>query len=72
MDNVIPFKGRSPIFSGELRNKMEQDLGRFSDKPQEAMISLEQVICTFLVSKAKEWATSFGSKIGKKVVEKCS
>jgi len=66
MADVIQFR-KATIFSTELRHQLEQGVTPLTEKPAETVNTLEQVICAYLVQKAREAATHLGKLLASKV-----
>lgn len=62
---VVPFRdGNYPLFSPSLRKKMEDGVSGLTEKPAEAVQTLEQIICSTLISLFRQWITNLGKKAG--------
>lgn len=72
MDNVIKFPNKQPIFNQELRQKLEDGVKEFTEKPEETVTRVEQVICAWIVLGVRRFAESMGKKLGEKVMSKVS
>jgi hypothetical protein len=74
IDNkVVPIKGNvNPLFNGELRHKLEESTSPYTQEPQKVVETVEQVICSFVIAKARGLATRLGTKIGEAIVSKIS
>ena len=67
--NVLQFKPKSTLFSGELRKKLEAGLEPTvgEEKTSLTINQTEQIICTFIVQKAFEFGKKIGDILGNKV-----
>ena len=62
---VIPFRdGNYPLFSPSLRKKMEDGVSGLTEKPEETVQTLEQIICSTIITLFRQWATNLGKKAG--------
>jgi hypothetical protein len=72
MDNVLQFRAKGALFSNELKQKLETGVRPFTEKPEETITTVEQVICTHIVAAVRRIAENLGRKFGEKIVEKVS
>jgi len=70
--NVIDFnRYRSyALFAPPLRQKLEAGVTAYTDRPAEAVSSVEQIICTHLVAFCREFAVRMGTRAGEKLAGK--
>ncbi len=71
-DNVIKFPSKNPLFNQELRNKLEQGVQQYTEKPTETVTTVEQIICAHLVMGARRLAERLGQKLGEAIMKKVS
>lgn len=69
-NNVLQFKAKSALFGNELKQKLETSVRPFTEKPEETISTVEQVICTHLVAAVRRIAEHFGRKTGEWMVGK--
>jgi hypothetical protein len=66
---IIPIRSSPGVFGPGLREKLEESVKPYTDKPTEAVSSLENAFCVFLVSGAAALASKLGELAGRKVAE---
>lgn len=64
---VIPIRPIFALFNDDLRKKLEDSVNGFTTKPGETISSIEQVICTHLISVVRKVSVSIGQKIGRRI-----
>jgi hypothetical protein len=69
--NVIDFSRyqRPALFGKDLRGKIEVGLKRHTDAPEEAVATVEQIICTHIVGRVRFHATEVGTRIGHRLAD---
>lgn len=65
-DNVVQFR-KTAIFTNEMRHKLTEGIRDQSDKPEEIIQSIENIICTHVVSVVREVFSELGRKLGEKI-----
>lgn len=78
MDNVVDIgKNRpNPIFNGSFRQRVENGIRPQTEKPEEVVRTIENMICAEIVTVVRVFVTrlfskagdSFGGKAGKKLI----
>ena len=68
--NVLPFPGKPAIFNAELRSRLESGIAPFTDKQAAAVTTMEQIICTFIVARARSFCTDLAQRWGVKAAKK--
>lgn len=71
-DNVIKFPNKNPLFNSELRTKLETGVRPYTEKPEETVMTVEQIICAHLVMGARRLAERLGKKVGEAIMKKVS
>lgn len=71
-DNVIPLHGKKVLFSPDLRSSLETGVTPFTEKPAETVTTVEQIICTHIVSTVRRVAENLGRQFGQKIVKAVS
>lgn len=65
-DNVVQFR-RNALFTNEMRHKLTEGIRGQSDKPEEIVQNIENIICTHVVSVVREVFSELGRKLGEKI-----
>lgn len=66
-NNVIALRSAYPIFNPELRSQLEINIAPFTDKPAEAVLSVEHTICAYLIAGARSLGSRLGSALGDRI-----
>jgi hypothetical protein len=63
VSNVHPLKPHHGIFPDHLRRRLEESVKPHTEKPDQAISSVEQALCVFLVEVARKTAIALGKKL---------
>jgi hypothetical protein len=71
-ENVVQFPKHSnhALFNNGLRSKLEDGMKPFTEKSAEAVETLEQVLCTYLVTAVRSFAMRLATRAGEKAAKK--
>ena len=67
---VLPFSGKSALFTDRQRKGISHRLTEYTDRPVEATSAVESEICRQLIVMVREVSTEFGNWIGRQVAKK--
>ncbi len=68
-DNVRPIREFRRVFGDNVRSRLEDSVKPYTEKPKEAVNSVENALCVFLVSEAGDLMTRLGQAAGKKFAD---
>lgn len=66
---VLPFSGKSALFTDRQRQGISHRLTEYTDRPAEATSAVESEICRQLVIMVREVSTTVGNLIGHKLAK---
>ena len=68
-DNVVQFPNKPALFNNDLKRQLVQGMQPYTEKPVEAVNTVEDVMCRFIIQGVRDVFTRLGNHLGRKITD---